>query len=203
MRLSRLLGCAVLSLSGMLQVLQAAESPTFESLQAALKKTPCRECITGRHPRPKAASRAIASAPGVETEPNDGAGNANPLALGSNAGQFLDLSVSGTLSAGDTDYFSFSMGKGDVIGGAVSGGGQDFSLAITGITGAVTLLNDDHSADSYPAASPLPVPPGSFDPAVAFIAPAAGMYLLRVTATFNDTGPYTLNLALRRPFIES
>lgn len=155
----------------------------------------------------------------IESEPNNSARTANPLPLGTAAGKYPVVTVSGILPKpgirmpSDFDYYSFELRAGDIldvsIDGAEStdaGGVWDISLGTS--TGTEIMGSDNADVgDAYPISSPLSKPYSTsggvqtnLDAVLAHVIPSNGTYTLRVAGGY---GAYTLKLSVFRPVMES
>src|SRR5262249_11539808 len=150
-------------------------------------------------------------APVSESEPNDSAGSAQILPLGSGAGQDNDLDISGSISAGsDGDFFRINCVKGEFIGVACVARpltpSMDPGCSVTDEVGTVILANDDGGdAESiFPNGAPWPKIGNVFDSALTFTFPANGIFHLKVQpATPASTGSYTLKIRKRSAFLRN
>ena len=100
-----------------------------------------------------------------------------------------------TLSAPESDVYSFDLEAGDVVGANLTGDDQTIVLAAPNLKVLVASSQDVSSL--YPDASPLP---SGGDAVFAYVAPTAGRYTLKVTGA---AGAYQVQLRVFRPPIES
>ena len=147
--------------------------------------------------------------PVAEAEPNGTIPQANVIPLGSGAGQDLDLVVSGSITpSDDQDVFKVTLAKGDIIGFAVNS--QFDSLGYIVNAGALILMdNDDVNGLPYiyPKINPMPLPLNpklDLNSALTYLVPAPGDYYI-VIASYQSLsgGSYQLQIALRRPYLET
>lgn len=135
-----------------------------------------------------------------EVESNNTTGTANTLSIASNATQ----SVVGRISAGDADYFKFTVPAGAKVwaytdtGAArnVSGSSNDTVLTLFSTNGTTSLFSGDDGAQSNGGDDTVESTRGSLVPGVTVA--SAGTYFLRVTA-FSSSGvvdPYKLFVSI-------
>jgi hypothetical protein len=152
--------------------------------------------------------RSLLSAGIVESEPNDGPSEANPVprVLGGSA------HVTGALGApGDQDWFRIDLMAGDVIGASLRGAlGLDGMLSF-GKTGPLIFNDDGHLNDALiPDGSPLPRNADDIlDPAIYYVVSEPGTYYLLLSAYVDpdtgetSTGAYDLEVGVHRPGMEA
>ncbi len=133
--------------------------------------------------------------PFAEVEPNNTQATANFLALGFDPGEDSAFDVTGSLTAGDLDFFTFDLLPGDVLGANRVGAGSLLQLLNPG--GVLQVGSQTDAAFIYPNASPLP---GGGGRALAWVVDTAGTYAFRISG---GSGAYTLELRLFRPGLES
>jgi len=144
-----------------------------------------------------------------EVEPNDFLGLEQALPLGPDEAA---VDVAGWISSGvDVDLFRVTLEEGDLLDAQMATGSVvDSILAIFDETGTLIVANDDDSppgggsqSATYPATSPL-LRTSSFNPKITWVAPADGDYILLVQGFDEfETGPYTMQLRLRRGGFET
>jgi hypothetical protein len=140
-----------------------------------------------------------------EIEPNNTMETAQPLPLGTGAGQDVDLNVAAQISTGsDVDYFSFMAQKGDVLGVAVVGSGSMDPVLhlIRGSDGQTLIINDDFEFHTfiYPPSAPWPGGNQFTDSAMTFTAAQTGQYILKIEPHDSlSTGAYQLRIRSRKP----
>lgn len=132
--------------------------------------------------------------PFTELEPNNTQATANFIGLGFDPGEDPEYDVSGTLTAGDIDFFSFDVLPGDVLG--VNRQGVGSLLQLLDPAGALFIGSSADNTFIYPVASPLP---GGGGRAFAWVVDAPGTLALRVSG---GTGAYTLQVRLFRPGLQ-
>jgi len=133
-----------------------------------------------------------------EVESNNTLATANPIA-NFGTGMFDDpqANVTGAITAGDLDFFSFTLAAGDIIGANVVGaGGTTVQLVDSVGTNLMTSSQNIGAFGTLPASSPLPV---GGNANVHYVVPTDGTYAVRVSG---GTGAYTLQLRAFRPVLE-
>ena len=135
-----------------------------------------------------------------EVESNNTTGTANTLSIASNSTQ----AVVGRISAGDSDYFKFSVPAGAKVwaytdtGAArnVSGSSNDTVLTLFSTNGTTSLFSGDDGAQSNGGDDTVESTRGSLIPGVTVA--SAGTYFLRVTAFSNTSvvDPYKLFISI-------
>ena len=173
------------------------------------------------YPLPKVAKQARVLARQKQTiilsevEPNDDPGIAQLINASSDIGEEVDVDIRGNITPGaDLDHFQFFALAGDVVGLVVEADvpadlGQDALdpvVEILALDGEVLTGNDDDNFASslYPTASPMPRATRFLDPAMTYVIPNGGEYVIRVSSFASSrNGPYTLRVRLRRPGFES
>jgi len=121
-----------------------------------------------------------------EVEPNETKGTANNA---SNAWRSLQYfsSASGTITAGDTDIYSYQFTGGDIITlMADSTSSLIPQAALLNATGTVLATEDGTSAVAGA---------GGFSPHYCYVIPTTGTYYFRVTGASGTTGSYTANIS--------
>ena len=129
----------------------------------------------------------------VITDPFDAASGV-ALAGGSDT-RLVDLTIAQTNP--DTDFYSFDLNAGDIVGAALNGSGDN--LFLFDPSGQLIGGAADNSSSLYPANSPLPGS-ASDNATFAFVAPAAGTYSAAVSG--GSSGSYDLDLSVHRPELE-
>ena len=169
-----------------LAFLPAEAAPDYAQWQAYLRQ----QGALKRAQRPRVVPRLLAS----ESEPNDDLGSANAVVgLGTGDGTDDEADVSGDLVPGDVDFFSVDLRAGDVVSGNVFGSG--FELRLFDPAGTQRIGSTQDATFIIPG--PLP---GGGNAAFGYVVEADGTYGIRVSG---GTGPYTLELRLFRPPLES
>lgn len=130
----------------------------------------------------------------TETEPNNTQGSANFLALGFDSGEDDSFDVSGSLTSGDVDFFTFDLEPGDILG--VNRIGAGTSVRVNDPSGTLLVNTATDASFIYPVSSPLP---GGGGRALAWVTDTAGTYALRIAG---GAGNYTLEVRLFRPELE-
>lgn len=128
--------------------------------------------------------------PFTETEPNNTQATANFIGLGFDPGEDSAFDLSGSLTAGDIDFYSFDLLPGDVLGANRIGAGT--LLQLLNPAGVLQIGSAADNTFIYPVASPLP---GGGGRAFAWVVDTAGTYAFRVSG---GTGAYTAELRLFR-----
>jgi hypothetical protein len=143
----------------------------------------------------------------TEQEPNDTPAQANPVPLGSGAGQDVDVQINGTIGTNDdVDFFAVNLQAGDIIGGTVLAQGTlDATIAFFDPNGLALMANDDDAISVAKAPeSPLPTSANAADPFFSVVVGETGTYLIAIASSGQaSNGGYTANLAVRRPVLES
>jgi hypothetical protein len=129
-----------------------------------------------------------------ETEPNNTQATGNFIALGFDAGEDNAFDITGTLAAGDLDFFTFDLEPGDILGVNRIGAGS--AVRVNDPAGVLLVNTATDASFIYPVSSPLP---GGGGRALAWVVDTAGTYALR---TSGGTGGYTLEVRLFRPELE-
>jgi hypothetical protein len=129
-----------------------------------------------------------------ESEPNDTQATGNFIALGFDPGEDNAFDITGSLTTGDIDFFTFDLQPGDILGVNRIGAGSSVRVNDPGGTLLVNTATD--ASFIYPASSPLP---GGGGRALAWVVDTAGTYALRTTG---GSGSYTLEVRLFRPVLE-
>lgn len=148
-----------------------------------------------------------------EKEPNNSRQTAQPIPLGRGDGQDPDIDVTGSLrrmSSGageDYDVYSFSADAGDILGFACIGLQRlDPVVELFDQSGPDPILkNNDHKniALHLPRNTDFPVAATPYDSAGIYTFSSKGTYYILVRGHYKSTGQYTLQLRLRRPYMES
>lgn len=133
--------------------------------------------------------------PFTELEPNNTQATANFIGLGFDPGEDSEYDVSGSLTAGDLDFFSFDLLPGDVLGANRVGTGGSL-LQLLDPAGVLLIGSAVDNTFIYPVASPLP---GGGGRALAWVVDAPGTYAFRVSGT---AAAYTVQLRLFRPGLQ-
>lgn len=129
---------------------------------------------------------------GVPADPFDET-SGNGVGTNSSAEGTYNLTIG--LNATDTDYYSFDLEAGDILGANVFGTGQTVSLFDP--SGTLLFESSRSLGDLHADGSPLP---GDGNASAAFVAPVAGTYAVAVSGEF---GLYDLQLRVFRPELET
>ena len=194
-----------------LPLAQALNKPDSLRLEP-VKPAPVRAsgvCVYPVRPAPITMPENLRSLLVGEVESNDFLGLEQTLPL-SEAEPAVD--VAGWIANGvDVDLFKITMREGDLLDAQMATGSVvDSILAVFDATGTLIVANDDDSppgggsqSATYPVSSPL-LRTSSFNPKITWVAPADGDYILLVQGyDETETGPYTMQLRLRRGGFET
>ena len=142
----------------------------------------------------------------AEVEPNDTPATATVIPLGQPDN---DLVISGTLNPNNEfDFYQVDLHRGDVLGMAMNSS-FDSRIAVLDTNANALMDNDDMNGVPflYPVISPLPIPQNpqqSLDACLSYVVPQDGTYLLGVRSfAAQSGGNYQMQVALRRPFLET
>jgi hypothetical protein len=152
----------------------------------------------------------LSNSPLAEVEENDGAGTAQALPLGFDAGEQAQLVVSGSIDAGDQDWYALQLNAGDVLGVTVQGNNQlDATLSLLNSDEELLIYNNNHRYIAHnfyvPHDSPLPTlnSENSEDSLIQYVIGSSGTYFLKVAANAGTTGGYKMTSVVARPGPES
>jgi hypothetical protein len=134
-----------------------------------------------------------------ESESNNTQASADPVTGFGTAtdGQAL---LSGSLTSGDRDFYSFSLRQGDVISAAVTG---VRTLELRSPSGTLLVGSEQDLSFLYPVGSPLPgdrAATSTSGAALAYVVPTAGTYALSIAG---ETGSYQIELEAYRTPLEA
>ncbi|MCA9040835.1 MAG: matrixin family metalloprotease [Planctomycetaceae bacterium] len=116
--------------------------------------------------------------------------------FGTGVGDDFELDITGNLgNATDTDFYSFDLEAGDVIG--VTGFDSITTIQLFDPNGTELIGSSQDFAAIYPTASPLP---GGGNATIAYVVPTAGTYAIAISGF---TGDYTSQFRVFRPDLET
>jgi hypothetical protein len=121
----------------------------------------------------------------AETEPNETTGTANNA---SNAWRALPYfaSAAGTVTAADTDIFSYQFTAGDIV--------TLQTHSTSGLIPQAALLNSASAAIATEDGTSIVAGGGGFSPIYSYVIPTTGTYYFRVTGASSSTGSYTADI---------
>jgi hypothetical protein len=176
---------------------------------AAPRVAPISWCQYPHHNRQRAAApRGGARLSAIiEAEPNNTIADAQPIPIGLAPVLDPDFDISGAISdAADVDVFRVTLGAGDILGVAVvASGSLDPVVGVFESDGTLVFLNDDGFGleSLYPLNAPWPLAENFLDSALTYTVPVSGDYHIAVFPYQpDDIGGYSLQMRLRRPFIQ-
>jgi hypothetical protein len=134
-----------------------------------------------------------------ESESNNTQASADPV-TGFGTATDGQARLSGSLTSGDRDFYSFSLRQGDVIAAAVTG---VRTLELRSPSGTLLVGSENDISFLYPPGSPLPgdrAATSSSGAALAYVVQTAGTYALSITG---GTGSYQIELEAYRTPLEA